>query len=80
MSQLWPVFVLAPAAGFIAMYFGGTRDRGLLMPAGVLGLIGFIFIAVNYRLSNFLPVAMILVGIFLVVSQLYSSKKDSSQV
>ncbi|MBN2105686.1 hypothetical protein JW835_16735 [bacterium] len=79
MSQLWPVFIWAPAGGFIAMYFGGSRDRGLLMPAGILGLIGFIFIAVNYRISNFLPVVMIAVGAFLVLSQIFSGKKGESE-
>lgn len=77
MSDLWPVFILAPAGGFLAMYYGGNRDRGLLMPAGILGLIGFIFIAVNYSISNFLPIVMIVVGIFLVASQLFFNQKEN---
>ncbi|MFC1569205.1 hypothetical protein ACFL4L_03115 [bacterium] len=80
MANLWPVFILAPSAGFVAMYFGGNRDRGLLMPAGLLGLIGLIFIAINFRISNFIPILMILIGIILVLSQMYSSKKENGEV
>jgi uncharacterized membrane protein HdeD (DUF308 family) len=74
MSRLWPIFILAPGVGFLVVYFGGTRDRGLLMPAGILGLIGFVFLAVNYKISNFIPILMILIGLLLILSQLYASK------
>ena len=79
MSRLWPIFILAPGAGFLVMYFGGTRDRGLLMPAGILGLIGFVFLAVNYRISNFIPILMIIIGLLLILSQLYGSKNRQEE-
>lgn len=80
MSDLWPVFIIAPAAGFVAMYFGGTRDRGLLVPASILGIVGAVFIAINLNFSNFLPIVMIIIGIILVLTQLLPSKKERDEV
>ncbi|MBN1783286.1 hypothetical protein JW948_19280 [bacterium] len=76
MARLWPVFVLAPAAGFVAMYFGGNRDKNLLFPAGILGLIGSIFLAVGFGLSNYWPLLMILAGVLLILTELLSGKNN----
>ena len=43
MEYLWPVFILAPACGFFAMYFGGEKDQGLLIPGFILAAIGLLF-------------------------------------
>jgi len=67
MEELWPVFILAPAAGFIAMYFGGPRDQGLLIPAGILTAVGLIFLFVSSGLGDYWPVFLILAGILLIV-------------
>lgn len=80
MSDLWPVFIIAPAVGFVAMYFGGTRDRGLLVPASILGIVGAVFIAINLNFSNFLPIVMIIIGIILVLTQMFPLKKDRDEV
>ena len=44
MENLWPFFILAPAFGFYAMFFFGKRERGLLVPATILTIIGTIFL------------------------------------
>ncbi len=44
MEYLWPFFILAPAFGFYAMYLFGKRDRGILVPAVILTIVGAIFL------------------------------------
>ena len=66
MEMLWPVFILAPAAGFFAMYTGGLRDNGLLIVGGILAAIGFIFLFANTRMADFWPLILIIAGIILV--------------
>ena len=67
METLWPVFILAPAAGFIAMYVGGAKDQGLLIPAGILTAVGVIFLFVSSGLGDYWPVFLIIAGILLIV-------------
>lgn len=67
MEYLWPVFILAPAAGFVAMYFGGTKEPGLLIPAGILGTIGFIFLFLSYGFGNFWPIMLIIAGVLIIM-------------
>jgi len=43
LSYLWPFFILAPAFGFYAMFLFGARERGLLVPAGILTVIALFF-------------------------------------
>lgn len=69
METLWPVFILAPAVGFLAIYFGGTKDQGLLVPAGILSLVGIIFLFVSYGFGDYWPVFLIIAGIILIVVQ-----------
>lgn len=68
MSSLWPVFILAPALGFIALYFAGTRDQGLLWPAGVMGIIGIIFIFFSAGFGDYWPIFFIVAGVLLILS------------
>ena len=77
MEALWPVFVLAPATGFIAMYFWGKHEAGLLVPAGILGCIGCIFLFINSGLGEFWPVLMIAAGILIIVFQKKTEKTEA---
>jgi hypothetical protein len=43
LGYLWPFFILAPAFGFYAMFLFGARERGLLVPAGILTVIALFF-------------------------------------
>jgi hypothetical protein len=67
MESLWPVFILAPALGFLAMYCGGVRETGLLIPAGILFVIGLSFLFVSLDVGEFWPILLILVGVLLIV-------------
>ncbi|MBL7074762.1 hypothetical protein ISS37_05950 [candidate division KSB1 bacterium] len=44
MAELWPVFVLACALAFWLGFFMNTKEYGLLMPAGVLTVVGLLFL------------------------------------
>ena len=65
MENLWPLFIIAPGAGFVAMYFGGNKDQGLLVPAGVLITVGILFLFISSGLRDFWPVFLIFAGILI---------------
>jgi hypothetical protein len=79
METLWPIFIMAPAVGFIAMYFGGKKERGLLIPAGILFSLGIIFLFVSSGLGDYWPVFLIIAGLLLIVSQRFNQKKNHQQ-
>jgi hypothetical protein len=76
MENLWPVFILAPAVGFIAMYFGGEREKGLLIPAGILSVIGLLFLFMSSGLGDFWPLFLIAAGVLLIAMDMVSRKKN----
>lgn len=67
METLWPVFILAPAVGFLAMYFGGAKEQGLLIPAGILSGVGVIFLFVTSGFGDYWPLFLILAGVLLIL-------------
>ena len=66
METLWPVFILAPAVGFLAMYFGGAKDQGLLIPAGILSGVGVVFLFMTSGFGDYWPLFLILAGVLLI--------------
>lgn len=75
MASLWPLFLLGPAAGFFLMYFGGMKDKGLLVPAFILsGLAAIFFLSFSY-FSNLWPIVFILGGAVFI----YLGIKDKKQ-
>ena len=79
MEILWPVFILAPAAGFLAMYFGGPKDQGLLIPAGILSGVGFIFLFISSGFEDYWPVFLIIAGVILILVKGLPGKKTEEQ-
>ncbi len=70
MEYLWPFFILAPALGLYAMYFLGKHDRGILIPAGILAVIGLIFLLQSYRWIRYLwPFVLIITGVLLLLKR-----------
>lgn len=69
----WPCYVLAPAVGLFQLYLFGDRNRGLLIPVGVLttiaacGFLGNIFKFINS--SIIWPVVLVVVGLILLTSK-----------
>lgn len=78
MEELWPLFILAPALGFIAMYFAGSKEQGLLIPAGILGGIGLIFLFITYGFGDYWPFFLIFAGVLLIIFK-GLPKKDETE-
>lgn len=67
MEYLWPVFIMAPGAGFYLMYYLGTKEKGLLIPGSILIFVGLACIGLNDMSSYFWPILLIGVGVFFLV-------------
>jgi hypothetical protein len=76
MGRLWPVFIWAPGAGFMAMYFGGKHEKGLVYAAGILGFLGFIFFMITFKFRHFWPILLMAAGFFLIASQMITSRQN----
>ncbi len=63
MEDLWPIFPLGVAVGLLQLYLFGVREKGLLIPIGILGAISLFFLVNNLFFIDF----GLLVGIVLVV-------------
>ena len=79
MEYLWPVFILAPATGFFAMYFGGPRDQGLLIPGGILMGLAVLFYFISIGLDDYWPVFLILAGAIIIAQQYLKGQKDKEE-
>lgn len=73
-GRTWPVYPLSVAIGLFQLYLFGGRERGLLIPVGILGgvsLVAFSIIIFGKILSGILiPVVLILIGIYVIYSGL----------
>ena len=68
MGGLWPFFILGPAFGFFAMYIFGKRDRGLLIPAIILTVIGMIFLLQSFYFIKYIwPLFVVGIGVMLLM-------------
>jgi Na+/melibiose symporter-like transporter len=79
MRYLWPWFMLAPAIGFVLMYFLGIREQGLLIPAGILSGLGLIFLVVQSELDYLWPLILILAGILVIVSSWQPKRPEQTK-
>jgi hypothetical protein len=66
MLKLWPVFLLAPGIGFLFLFFLGDKNKALLWPAGILTLLGLLFILRYLEYLRYWPVILIVFGIVLI--------------
>ena len=68
LSYLWPFFILAPAFGFYAMFIFGNREKGLLIPAGILTVIALFFFlqGTSRNLRLVWPAIFIVLGVLLL--------------
>jgi len=72
---LWPGYILSVAVGLFELYYFGTRDRGLLIPVGILAGLSFIFF-VRFTLSGLfkfdassyvVPLVFIIIGLSIML-------------
>lgn len=68
MEQLWPVFLLGPGLGFFFMYLLGNQEKGLLIPASILTVLALLFWSGHDVFRFFWPIALIVVGVFLLIN------------
>jgi len=67
MAYLWPIFLIAPAVGLFLMYVFGRRETGLLIPSGILAVLGIIFLSLSPETGVFWPVLLIIMGLIIVI-------------
>ena len=65
---MWPGFILAPAVGLFELYIFGKRNKGLLIPIGILTGLSLIFFSMSFRslggMARYIvPAMLILIGI-----------------
>ena len=63
MGDLWPIYPLGVAIGLFQLYLFGGRDKGLMVPVGILGAVSLFFLINNFLFVDF----RLLVGIILVL-------------
>ena len=77
LDRLWPFFILAPAFGFYAMFLFGKRDRGILVPAVILTIIGTIFLMGSIPVLKYIwPLFMIGIGVLMITKPGRDKKKE----
>lgn len=67
----WPLYIFSVAFGLFELYWFGNRDRGLLIPVGILGGVSIISFSANSLRAIFsmsasrvlVPVVLIVVGL-----------------
>ena len=69
MENLWPIFPLGVAIGLLQCYLFGQREKGLLIPVGILGAISLFFLINNLFFIDFgllAGIVLVVVGIWII--------------
>ena len=70
MTLLWPVFILAPAIGLFQFYLFGSKNKGILLPVGILTGVGVFSLIITMLHINFFvyifSVILITVGVYFI--------------
>jgi len=72
MEDLWPIFPLGVGIGLLQLYIFGGREKGLLIPVGILGAISLFFLINNLFFINFGLVAgimLMVIGIWIIIKK-----------
>jgi len=73
MDNLWPIFPLGVAIGLFQLYLFGGREKGLLIPVGILGAISLFFLINNLLFVDFRLLAgilLMLIGIWIIFKKI----------
>jgi hypothetical protein len=79
MGRLWPGFLFGPGLGFALMYFFGSREKGLLVPAFILILLALIFWGSFTFLFRLWPIILIAFGIYLISRGYLKHRRESHE-
>ncbi len=72
MGDLWPTYPLGVAIGLFQLYLFGGRDKGLLIPVGILGAVSLFFLINNLPfidLRLFAGILLVLIGIWVIFNK-----------
>ena len=78
MDDLWPIFILGPGVGFLAMYFLGKRDNGLLVTGLILCGIGVIFLGGSASFRVIWPLILIGIGLRLLFKHRKQTENETA--
>lgn len=67
MHTLWPVFILVPGLGFLAVYFLGPRESSHLRTGSFLTVLAIAFFVLEANPDLFWPVLLIGIGVLMLV-------------
>ncbi len=80
-AYTWPVYILAPAIGLFQLYLYGGQHKALLIPVSILTIVAaFSFSSTLFGILFFTngsiiwPIALVLVGLFILFSKNNPSK------
>ena len=76
MEDLWPIFPLGVAIGLLQLYLFGVREKGLLIPIGILGAISLFFLVNNLFFIDFgllVGIVLVVVGIWVIFKKVKSN-------
>jgi len=76
MEHVWPGFMIGPGIGFFLMYLLGPKEKGLLIPAGILTGIGLVFMFQRTSLLRYWPVVLIIIGVVLILKYTRDKKEE----
>jgi hypothetical protein len=72
MDNLWPIFPLGVAIGLFQLFLFGGREKGLLIPVGILGAVSLFFLINNLLFVDFRLIAgiiLVLIGIWIIFNK-----------
>jgi LiaI-LiaF-like transmembrane region len=78
MHILWPMFLIGPGLGFYFMYLLGGKEKGLLVPAGILVGLGLIFLLRFGIILKYWSLILIVIGIYLIYKHFKEGNKTDN--
>ncbi len=76
MLKLWPVLLIGPGFGFLLLYFLAGKENSALWSAGVLIILGLLFMLRFVGYLRYWPALLVLGGILLILFPEKVGKKD----
>lgn len=77
MADMWPFILIGVAIGLFELYIFDKRDKGLLIPIGILGGIGLMLLSRTYLLMDMrkflIPAILVVIGVMMI------SKRERKQ-
>lgn len=78
MEDLWPIFPLGVAIGLLQLYLFRVREKGLLIPIGILGAISLFFLVNNLFFVDFgllVGIVLVVIGIWVIFRKVKSNDR-----